>query len=973
MPNASAHKKEQERGQKRPADSDSTLLSAVFGGLGLIAGATLDDSFFGGVVGLALGLVLARWRAARIQARRLSEALGLLEMRVQSLEGAAQRRGPEAGPAADPAPSLPVPEPETREDTAGARPADQSEAATPDSPWVVATPPRRETARRTPSRRPPRPDPIRTWFDFARNFLLGGNTVARVGVLVLLVGVTLLAKWAADHALFPIEARLAFASLIGVSLTAVGYRLRTSRPAFATTLQGGGLAALYLVVFAAFRQYGLVPAGMAFSLFAIIAAAGCVLAVLQSSQPLIFISSLGGFLAPILTSTGAGDHVVLFAYYLVLNIAIAGVAWFRSWRPLNLLAFVSTYGVATAWGVLRYRPEDFASTEPFLLAFGVLFTSIAVLFAWRTPPRLNGLVDGTLVFGTPLVSLLAQAHLVKDMEFGLAYSAAGFGLFYAVIATWLWRTAPETLRRLCEGFVALAVGFGTMAIPFAFENSLTVSIAWALEGAGLYWVGTRQHRRLPRFAAIALQLLAAVAFGIALADRGHASWTQDFTVLANGRFFSCLALAFAGLFIAREAWTARSQIARNEWRYSQIMALWGVGWWAGGICAEIDQFAPRIYEAAILVGAIGLTGLALERGARALDWLPGRLTALVTLPAALVTIPLALDNQPHLLAHWGIAAWPFCLWSIYQVLARLDADGPDQVAHAYAPALWLLALVGAIGLAGIADVGISLGGDWPVAGFGLALGLLLLASRFAIEGSVGPWGRHSQIHLFTGMAPVVGAALLWSLAANLDARGDTSPLPYLPLLNPLDASVAVAGVSIIGWWMLARREDPSLAEGAMGRLAPMASGAAAFVWLNGVLVRSTHQWTDVAFRADALWDSVPLQVALSISWTLVALVGMLLSTRRARRAPWVACATLLGVVVVKLFVVDLSQLSTVAKIGTFLVVGVLLLVVGYLSPVPPGSEDHEGGNEEPPPDPDDQPEIDARDESMMPAAAGETS
>jgi uncharacterized membrane protein len=250
-----------------------------------------------------------------------------------------------------------------------------------------------------------------------------------------------------------------------------------------------------------------------------------------------------------------------------------------------------------------------------------------------------------------------------------------------------------------------------------------------------------------------------------------------------------------------------------------------------------------------------------------------------------------------------------------------------------------------------------------------------MGTRFAIERSTGAWGRHPQIHLFAGMAPVVGAALLWSLAVNLDARGATAPLLYLPLLNPLDASLAIVGLAIIGWWMLACREDSSLAQGAMGKLAPMAITAAAFVWLNGVLMRSVHQWTDVAFRADALWDSVPLQVSLSISWTLVALVGMLLSSRHTRRAPWIACASLLGVVVVKLFIVDLSQLSTVAKIGTFLVVGVLLLVVGDLSPVPPGSGDHGNGDEEPPPAPDShsQTGIDAREASMLSASAGEAS
>ena len=60
--------------------------------------------------------------------------------------------------------------------------------------------------------------------------------------------------------------------------------------------------------------------------------------------------------------------------------------------------------------------------------------------------------------------------------------------------------------------------------------------------------------------------------------------------------------------------------------------------------------------------------------------------------------------------------------------------------------------------------------------------------------------------------------------------------------------------------------------------------------------------------------------------------------RRNLRAPWIGSAVLVGVVVVKLFTVDLAQLSSLAKIGTFLVVGVLLLVVGYVSPVPPEAD-----------------------------------
>jgi uncharacterized membrane protein len=62
---------------------------------------------------------------------------------------------------------------------------------------------------------------------------------------------------------------------------------------------------------------------------------------------------------------------------------------------------------------------------------------------------------------------------------------------------------------------------------------------------------------------------------------------------------------------------------------------------------------------------------------------------------------------------------------------------------------------------------------------------------------------------------------------------------------------------------------------------------------------------------------------------------MVIATRGRLRTIWLAGAGLLAVVVIKLFLVDLSKTGTVARIVSFVGVGILLLVIGYLSPVPP--------------------------------------
>ena len=102
-------------------------------------------------------------------------------------------------------------------------------------------------------------------------------------------------------------------------------------------------------------------ARLTIALFALIAGLSGLLAVLQNSMALIVIGQLGGFLAPVLASTGSGSHVALFSYYMVLNLVILVIAWFKSWRALNLVGFVCTFGIATAWGALKYQPEHLAS------------------------------------------------------------------------------------------------------------------------------------------------------------------------------------------------------------------------------------------------------------------------------------------------------------------------------------------------------------------------------------------------------------------------------------------------------------------------------------------------------------------------------------------------------------------------------------------------------------------------------------
>jgi uncharacterized membrane protein len=86
---------------------------------------------------------------------------------------------------------------------------------------------------------------------------------------------------------------------------------------------------------------------------------------------------------------------------------------------------------------------------------------------------------------------------------------------------------------------------------------------------------------------------------------------------------------------------------------------------------------------------------------------------------------------------------------------------------------------------------------------------------------------------------------------------------------------------------------------------------------------------------EAMLRSTLAQTSLTIFWTVLALGTMLFATRMSARLVWMTGAGLLTVVIAKLFLVDLSHVGTVERIVSFVGVGLLMLVIGYFSPLPP--------------------------------------
>ena len=109
---------------------------------------------------------------------------------------------------------------------------------------------------------------------------------------------------------------------------------------------------------------------------------------------------------------------------------------------------------------------------------------------------------------------------------------------------------------------------------------------------------------------------------------------------------------------------------------------------------------------------------------------------------------------------------------------------------------------------------------------------------------------------------------------------------------------------------------------------------AGVVLLTTITLRSVHFLGGVPWD-ESLGDSPLAQAALSIVWTFAGIAAMLIGQRRGSRAVWFGGATLMGVVLVKLLLIDRRYLHDLPAIVGVLVVGVLLVAVGYFAPAPP--------------------------------------
>ncbi len=1150
----------------------------------------------------------------------LQNRVAALERRVNELERAGTGVAPApatAKPAAaastvvlaPPAPALPanaaVParlsvEPNAALPTLAASPSAAAAAA------AAALPP---PAPRKPPPPPPPAVPLRERLPAPlAKLIFGGNTLVKLGVLILFLGLAFLLRYTAERVTVPIELRYAGVALVGAALLALGWWLRRKRAGYALILQGAGIGVFYLTTLGAMKMHSLIEPAAGFGFLFAVAVLGAVLAVAQNAPALAIVAVLEGFAAPVLASTGSNRPVGLFTYLLVLDVGIFVVAWFKAWRLLNLIGLVGTFTLAAAWAQRYYSDAQYGIVQPYLVAFFILFAVIGVLFARRTlfdapandawplaqragdTLRRVGRVDSALVFGAPLAAFGLQYLLMRRWEFGAAFSALGFAAFYLALGRLVFATQPRGLALLAEAYAIVGVIFGTLSIPLGLEGQWS-SATWAIEAAGMYWLGVRQARpyarafafvllvgsvvqllrsitvtdslagpllqgsvigplmtaasvfamwlmwrrgRLdqgngwealagttlpwlgmaalvllpwqlltPMWAAAATALLALATFAVslrsglaplrpvvlamhalalvtfittlhrgaegsaalgsgwqgmlaaaliglsvlastawsmgqahraALASGVRPAWplvqsvallagvsllhlamlfgvdlpqaaliwpftaavvlwvalhighaplavlggalhlaaavlfvfasrdaNNELRAFANLGFWTPLALGLTALVAgdwlrgaARHAGSASAAAASpkpwvNAWcTHLAILWLpvgWGLMWWLAATLGEsmrvLQANAQTAYQPAATLAVVLLTSVLASIVAARRDWRQLGQATLATLPglviAALGAIGSALVASPHA-AYWpssalGWLAWPLAfVWHLRLLRVQPRWATPQTLGYFHVAGLWLFMLLAArecqaqLGRFGAAY------SSWPLLGWVLVPVLVLWALRSRALRSRWPIKQHRRAYLVWALAPVAAYLLGWCWVSNVLSSGNAAPLPFVPVLNPLELAHWLVLAALLLWCKALEGSTP------LPLSAPLVKGVAgvtAWALVTGAVLRACHHYADVPWQADALYASWLAQAALSITWALCGVAAMVLGHGRGSRAVWLGGAVLIGVVVLKLFFVELANQGGLFRIVSFIGVGALLLLVGYFAPVPP--------------------------------------
>ena len=298
------------------------------------------------------------------------------------------------------------------------------------------------TAAPPPPAEPPGPRP---WERFQVDWevILGGNWLARIGVLAVVIGTGFFLKLAFDNNWIGETGRVVLGMTGGLAMLGAGEFWQKRYAAYAQALAGGGVALLYLSIFAAFALYDLIDLFPAVGFLFLISAASAGLAIRYESVTLAIIGIFGAFSAPFIlggsspgsrglvqpldelgamasgassvsrAGASSGSGALLLAYIIVVDLGVLALSTFRNWRWLTLLALLGSLAAYGLWYGEYGDSTSLLVSQGSLTIMFLIFVGATTLFhiVWRRAPK---------AFDHSLMVINVAAYLARIHRCGAA-------------------------------------------------------------------------------------------------------------------------------------------------------------------------------------------------------------------------------------------------------------------------------------------------------------------------------------------------------------------------------------------------------------------------------------------------------------------------------------------------------------------------------------------------------------------------
>ncbi len=377
---------------------------------------------------------------------------------------------------------------------------------------------------------------------------IGENLINKVGVLILVLGISFFVKYAIDKDWINEPARVGIGILAGALVMAIAHKLKKNYAAFSSVLVAGAISIFYFTIFIAFHEYQLFSQTVAFAIMAIITAFSALVSVSYNRQELAVLSLIGGFAAPFMLSTGEGNYIVLFSYIAILNIGILAISYFKKWKIATILAFVFTVLLFGGWCLTKIGTTDFShkGALTFATLFYFIFSITIVLSNLRNKGVFSKIEYFILIANTFFFFGMGMA-ILKDLDsnfIGLFTLMLGvYNILYAAVLYKKFGLDKNAVYLL----IGLALTFATLTIPIQFDGN-QITIFWALEAVLLFWLSQKSKIGSFKLGGIVVQIL--TVFSLLMDWEGYAYDSEQFSILLNRLFITGFVVS-ASLFGVR--------------------------------------------------------------------------------------------------------------------------------------------------------------------------------------------------------------------------------------------------------------------------------------------------------------------------------------------------------------------------------------------------------------------------------------